>query len=84
MGDDRSELTRPHIRIRNGASKGWRPRIVPLWWDAGILEYLVVWKAKRLRAGAEYDKPFLASLIPVRAVKTFLRHTMPRSAALDC
>jgi integrase len=32
-GDVRTELARPHIRIRNGASKGGRPGIVPLWWD---------------------------------------------------
>jgi integrase len=28
VGDVRTELARPHIRIRNGASKGGRPRIV--------------------------------------------------------
>jgi hypothetical protein len=31
VGDVRTELARPQIRIRNGASKGGRPRIVPLW-----------------------------------------------------
>jgi integrase len=74
VGDVRTELARPHIRIRNGASKGGRPRIVPLWWDAGTLKDLAAWKAERLRAGAEYDEPFLASLIPGRPVKTFSRH----------
>ena len=37
LGDVRIEQTRPHIRIRRGASKGGRPRTVPLWWDAGTL-----------------------------------------------
>src|ERR1044072_5967508 len=38
IGDVRTEATRPHIRIRNGAAKGGRPRMVPLWGDAGTLE----------------------------------------------
>jgi integrase len=50
--------------------------IVPLWWDAGTLEDLAAWKTERLRAGAEYDEPFLAWLIPLRAVKIFSRHTL--------
>jgi hypothetical protein len=29
-----------------------------------------------LAADAEYDEPFLASLIPGRAVKIFSRHTL--------
>ena len=33
------------------------------------------WKAERLAFGAKYDEPFLASLIPGRAVKPFSRHT---------
>jgi integrase len=80
----RTELTRPHIRIRNGASKGGRSRMVPLWWDAGTLEDLAAWKADRLRNGAEYDEPFLASLIPGRAVKTFSRHTLRKRFRTAC
>ncbi|MSR58911.1 MAG: site-specific integrase [Planctomycetaceae bacterium] len=34
IADVRCELSRPHLRIRRGASKGGRPRMVPLWWDA--------------------------------------------------
>jgi integrase len=37
VGDVRTEATRPNIRIRNGAAKGGRPRMVPLWWDGGTL-----------------------------------------------
>ncbi len=61
VGDVRTELARPHIRIRTGASKGGRPRMVPLWWDAGTLEDLSAWKIDRVRSGAEHNEPFLAS-----------------------
>jgi integrase len=84
VGDFRTELARPQIRIRSGASKGGRPRIVPLRWDAGTLEDPAAWKAERLRAGAEYDEPFLTSLIPGRAVKTFSRHTLRKRFRAAC
>src|ERR1700738_1775932 len=35
VGDVRTELARPHIRIRNGASKGGRSRVAPRWGGAG-------------------------------------------------
>ena len=84
VGDVRTELARPHIRIRNGAAKGGRARVVPLWWDSGTLEDLATWKADRLRNGAEYDEPFLASLIPGRAVKPFSRHTLRKRFRTAC
>src|SRR5204863_2087529 len=34
ISDIRVEAARPHIRIRRGASKGGRARVVPLWWDS--------------------------------------------------
>ena len=84
IADVRTELARPHIRIRNGAAKGGRSRVVPLWWDAGTLEDLAAWKADRLRAGAEYNEPFLASLIPARAIKPFSRHTLRKRFRTAC
>ncbi len=84
VGDARTEIARPHIRIRRGASKGGRPRIVPLWWDAGTLADLAAWKAERLRNGAEYNKPFLASMIPGRALKVFSRHTLRKRFRTAC
>jgi integrase len=84
VGDVRIELACPHIRIRNGAAKGGRSRVVPLWWDAGTLEDLSVWKAGRLRNDAEYDEPFLASLVPDRTVKTFSRHTLRKRFRTAC
>src|SRR6187549_2706751 len=62
VGDVRTEASRPHIRIRNGAAKGGRPRMVPLWWDGGTLDDLRAWKATRLEQGAKGDAPFVAPL----------------------
>jgi integrase len=84
VGDVRTELARPHIRIRNGAAKGGRSRMVPLWWDTGTLEDIRQWKADRLALGADYDEPFLASLIPGRAVKPFSRHTLRKRFRTAC
>jgi integrase len=84
VGDVGTELARPHIRIRNGASKGGRSRMVPLWWDAGTLEDLAVWKADRLRHGADYESPFVASQIPGREIKTFSRHTLRKRFRTAC
>ena len=84
VGDVRTELARPHIRIRRGASKGGRPRVVPLWWDAGTLEDLAAWKADRLRSSADFDEPLLASLIPGRPVKPFSRHTLRKRFRTAC
>jgi integrase len=30
-------VPRPHLRLRRETTKGKRPRMVPLWWDAGTL-----------------------------------------------
>jgi integrase len=84
VGDVRTELSRPHIRIRNGAAKGGRSRMVPPWWDAGTLDDLAAWKAERLRQCAGADQPFLASLIPGRAVKLFSRHTLRKRFRTAC
>jgi integrase len=78
------DLARPHIGIRNGAAKGGRSRTVPLWWDAGTLEDLASWKAERLSLVAEPDEPFLASLIPGRAVKPFSRHRLRKRFRTAC
>src|SRR6476659_2401264 len=59
VADVRTEATRPHIRIRNGAAKGGRPRMVPLWWDGGTLDDLRSWKTTRLELGA--TAPFVAT-----------------------
>lgn len=83
IGDLRVELVRPHIRIRVGASKGGRSRVVPLWWDAGTLADLTAWKADRLAAGAA-DEPLLISLRAGRGVKPFSRHTLRKRFRTAC
>src|SRR4051812_32286564 len=42
LGDVVEGVSRPHLRVREG-TKGGRPRIVPLWWDAPTLEDLMQW-----------------------------------------
>lgn len=84
IADVRVELTRPHLRIRNGASKGGKPRMIPLWWDRTTLEDLAAWKADRLAAGAEFDEPFLASLRPGRDPIPFSRHTLRKRFRTAC
>src|SRR5262245_59972816 len=61
VADVRVEPSRPHLRIRRGAAKGGRPRMVPLWWDAGTLADLARWKGERLRLGSKPNEPFIAS-----------------------
>jgi integrase len=80
----RTEPARPHLRIRCGAAKGGRSRVVPLWWDAGTLEDLAMWKNDRLALGASADQPFLASLITGCAVKPFSRHTLRKRFRTAC
>ena len=41
-------------------------------------------QAERFRAGAGYEQPFLTSLIPGRAVKTFSRHTLRKRFRTAC
>jgi integrase len=84
ISDIRVEASRPHIRIRRGASKGGRSRIVPLWWDSGTLADLAKWKAERLRLGATSDRLFIASLRPGRETRLLSRHTLRRRFRTAC
>ena len=84
MDDVRTELARPHLRIRTGASKGGRSRIVPLWWDAGTLADLAAWRTDRLAKNAQPTEPFVASLRPGRTCRTFSRHTLRKRFRTAC
>jgi len=84
VGDVRVELARPHLRIRRGAAKGGRTRIVPLWWDAGTLADLAAWKANRLARGADDEAPFLVSFLPGRGEQVFSRHTLRKRFRTAC
>jgi integrase/recombinase XerD len=84
ISDLRVEPSRPHIRIPRGASKGGRPRMVPLWWDAGTLADLKRWKEERLRHGATPDDQFVGSLRPSRNGTRLSRHTLRRRFRTAC
>ncbi len=84
MADVRVELSRPHLRIRNGASKGGRPRTVPLWWDAGTLADISEWKSTRLSQSAKSKSPFVASLRPGREGSTLSRFTLRKRFRTAC
>ena len=82
--DVRVEVSRPHLRIRRGAAKGNRPRIVPLWWDAGTLADLIRWKAERLRQTTNVDEAYVASLRPGRQGTPLSRHTLRKRFRTAC
>jgi integrase len=56
------DVARPHLRLRRETTKGKRPRMVPLWWDAGTLADLVEWMALRRQQGAAGSDPFVCSV----------------------
>jgi integrase len=59
--DVQTEVRRPQIVIPDTAAKRWRPRTVPLWWDAGTLADIEAWKAERIAAGAKPADPLVCS-----------------------
>ncbi len=84
MQDIRSEMPRPHIRIRVGCSKGGKSRRVPLWWDRGTLDDLAAWRADRAARGALGGDPFVASLQARREALVFSRHTLRKRFRTAC
>ena len=84
VSDVRVESSRPHLRIRRGAAKGGRPRIVPLWWDSGTLADLAKWKAQRLREGARPDDLFVGCLQTKRRGTSLSRHTLRKRFRTAC
>ena len=84
IGDVRVEPARPHLRIRRGAAKGGKSRIVPLWWDAGTLADIAAWKAERLKHGSDYTDPFLAALRARRDSIPLSRHTLRKRYRTAC
>ena len=84
VDDVRVGSPRPHLRIHTGASKGGRPRKVPLWWDAGTLADVSQWHALRTAQGIPLIAPLLASLRPNRGEKVFSRHTLRKRFRTAC
>ena len=84
MSDVIIDHPRPHIRIRRGAAKGGRPRMVPLWWDSGTLDDLARWKSDRLAQVADPQSPFVASFRSGRGTTSFSRHTLRKRFRTAC
>jgi integrase len=82
--DIRTEMPRPHIRIRVGASKGGKSRRVPLWWDRGTLDDLEAWRAHRAVQGAIGDDPFVASWQAGRENEPLSRFTLRKRFRTAC
>jgi integrase/recombinase XerD len=59
--DVESDTPHPRILIREGSSKRWGPRAVPLWWDQQTLADLDGWKRERIRSGAQPGDPLVCS-----------------------
>lgn len=78
------DLARPHIRVRAGAAKGNRPRIVPLWWDEGTLRDLVTWKEERVAQGAKADDPFVGCQDSARLGTPLSRFTLRKRFRTAC
>jgi integrase len=84
VGDVRTEVARPHIRIRVGASKGGKSRTVPLWWDTGTLADLAEWRKQWIESDAAPEQPLVASLKPGRPTKPLSRHTLRKRFRTAC
>ena len=77
-------VTRPHLRLRTGTTKGGRSRRIPLWWDAGTLEDLVAWKVERTKQGACASDPFVCSVQAHRHGMALRRHAIRRRFLSAC
>jgi integrase len=84
VGDVVAQMPRPHLRIRAGAAKGHRPRIVPLWWDAGTLADLSAWLATRGDQGAQVGDPVVVSQRPGKPPEPLSRHTLRKRFRTAC
>jgi integrase len=84
VGDVRTEVARPHIHIRVGASKGGKSRTVPLWWDAGTLANLGEWGKWRIDCDAAADQPLVASLRKGQSATSLSRHTLRKRFRTAC
>lgn len=74
---------RSHLRLRRG-TKGGKPRLVPLWWDAGTLADLTAWKAQRVGQGAPGTDPFVCSVKAHRIGQPLQRHAVRRRFLSAC
>jgi len=74
MGDVRTGITRPYLRIPKTIAKGGKARRVPLWWDRGTLEDLAAWREERASHGAAPGDPYVCAQSSVAYGKRITRH----------
>jgi integrase len=84
MVDVRLGSGRPHLVVRAETAKGYRPRRVPLWWDAGTLQEVMAWKAWRYGHGAKESQPFVCSLQRATSGRALTRHVLRRRFQTAC
>jgi integrase len=84
MDDVVVDVSRAHLRLRKDATKGKKPRCVPLWWDAGTLADLAAWKAQRVVHGAAGDRSFVCSVQAHRHGQALRRHAVRRRFLSAC
>ncbi|MBI4566282.1 MAG: site-specific integrase [Planctomycetes bacterium] len=75
---------RPHLRVGPEGAKGGRARVVPLWWDAGTLADLTVWKREREDHGASQGDPFVCCLWSRCFGRHLIRHTVRERFRTAC
>jgi hypothetical protein len=71
-------VSRPHLRLRCGTTKGGRSRRVPLWWDSGTLTDLAAWKSRRVKEGAQGGDSYVCSMQANRLGLPLQRHAIRR------
>jgi integrase len=77
--------SRPHLRLGTEGAKGGKARVVPLWWDAGTLTDVAVWK--REREGHPDARPtdrLVCCLWPSRFGQRLIRHTIRERFRTAC
>ena len=61
LGDVRVGLKRPYLSVPKSIAKGHKARRVPLWWDRGTRDDLIIWKDERVEQGARAGDWFICS-----------------------
>lgn len=79
-----TKVSRPHVRIRAGASKGGRSRTVPLWWDGGTLADLSAWREELVSKKARGSDALIGCLRDGRQGTPLSRHTLRKRFRTAC
>jgi len=82
VGDVRTGVAKPTIRIRKAVGKGGKARVVPLWWDAATLADLTAWRAEREPSGP--DALFICSISSDKAGRALTRQALRKRFLTAC